>query len=41
MPAIAVFVAALVVVSAVTHQFWLLPVGLLLGGVGLLLTSAR
>jgi hypothetical protein len=39
MRAVGVFVAMLVCVSALTHQYWLLPVGLLLGGAGLLLTS--
>jgi hypothetical protein len=33
------FLALLLVVSFLTNQFWLVPIGLLLVGAGLLLTS--
>jgi hypothetical protein len=36
---IGAFLALLLVVSLLTNQFWLLPIGLLLVGAGLLLTS--
>jgi hypothetical protein len=36
---IGAFLALLLVVSFLTNQFWLLPIGLLLVGAGLLLTS--
>ena len=39
MAGIGAFLALLLVVSFLTNQFWLLPIGLLLVGAGLLLTS--
>lgn len=38
---VGVFVVALAVVSLLTRQYWLLPAGLAIGGVGLALTRAR
>jgi hypothetical protein len=34
-----IYVALLVLVSVLTAQYWLLPAGLVLGGLGVLLTS--
>jgi hypothetical protein len=35
----ALYVALLVLVSILTAQYWLLPAGLVVGGLGMLLTS--